>query len=104
MYAALKGSGCDAMLRMRGRVVRIRQPKRPSCPSERSIAVVPDRQPSTPMMAPRGSAHGAPGFGSRPLKPASPRMTGAPTKQEIDEPTGNFLRVFELLASVSRTN
>jgi hypothetical protein len=22
MYAALKGSGCDAMLRMRGRVVR----------------------------------------------------------------------------------
>jgi hypothetical protein len=31
-------------------------------------------------------------------------MTDAPTKQEIDEPTGNFLRVFELLASVSRTN
>jgi hypothetical protein len=44
------------------------------------------------------------------MKPASPRMTGAPTEQEIDEPTDNFLRprsdivLVELLAYLSRAN
>jgi hypothetical protein len=44
------------------------------------------------------------------MKPASPRMTEAPTEQEIDEPTGNFLRprsdiaLVELLAYLSRAN
>ena len=41
---------------------------------------------------------------------ASPRMTGAPAEEEIDEPTGTFLRpgsdiaYFKLLAYLSRAN
>jgi ABC-type uncharacterized transport system substrate-binding protein len=56
----------------------------------------------------RVAARGARAAGRTALSAALPRMTGAPAEEEIDEPTGKFLRPcsdiphFELLAWLSR--
>jgi hypothetical protein len=56
----------------------------------------------------RVAARGAGAAGQTALSAALPRMTGAPAEEEIDEPTGKFLRPcsdiphFELLAWLSR--